>query len=40
LNVVTEIFTGVDQNVLLSVFESWAKRLKWVIKHERRYHTP
>jgi hypothetical protein len=34
LNAITEIFTGVDQEVLLSVFESWVNRHKWVIKHE------
>jgi hypothetical protein len=39
LNAITEIFTGVDQEVLLSVFESWVKRLKWVIKHEEKYYT-
>jgi hypothetical protein len=26
LNAITEIFTGVDQEVLLSAFESWANR--------------
>jgi hydrogenase maturation factor len=34
LNAITEIFTGVDQEVLLCVFESWVNGLKWVIKHE------
>jgi hypothetical protein len=34
LNAITEIFTGVDQEMLPSVFESWVNRLKWVIKHE------
>jgi hypothetical protein len=24
---------------ILSVFESWVSRLKWVIKHERKYDT-
>jgi hypothetical protein len=36
LNAITEIFTGVDQEVLLSVFESSVSRLKWGIKHEGR----
>jgi hypothetical protein len=27
-NVITEIFTGVDQEVLLNVFESWVNQLK------------
>jgi hypothetical protein len=39
LNTITEIVTGVDQEMLLSVFESWTNRLKWVIKHEGRYYT-
>jgi hypothetical protein len=39
LNASTEIFTRVDQEVLLSVFESWVNRLKWVIKHKGKYYT-
>jgi hypothetical protein len=39
LNAITEIFTGADQEVLLSVFESWANRVKWVTKHQRKYCT-
>jgi hypothetical protein len=38
LNAIAEIFTGVDQEVLLCVCESWVNRLKWVIKHEGKYH--
>jgi hypothetical protein len=32
LTAITEIFIGVNQEVLLSVFKSRANRLKWVIK--------
>jgi hypothetical protein len=39
LNATTEIFTGVDQEELPSVFESSVNRLKWVIKHEEEYYT-
>jgi hypothetical protein len=39
LNAITEIFTGVDQEALLSVFESSASRLTWVIKHDGKYYT-
>jgi hypothetical protein len=39
LNAIAEIFTGIDQEVLLSVFESWIYRAKWVIKHEEKYCT-
>jgi hypothetical protein len=39
LNAITEMFTVVDDEVLLSVFESWANRLKLVIKHQGKYHT-
>jgi hypothetical protein len=38
-NATTAIFTGVDQELLLSVFESWANRLKWVITHKWKYYT-
>jgi hypothetical protein len=38
-NATTEISIRVDQKVLLSVFESWVNRLKWVIKHEEKYCT-
>jgi hypothetical protein len=34
LNGIAEIFTGGDENVLLSGVESWINRLKWVIKPE------
>jgi hypothetical protein len=37
--VITEISTGVDQEVLLSVFEFCANLLKWVTKHERKYYV-
>jgi hypothetical protein len=36
LNALTENSTGIDQELLLSVFESW---LKWVTKHEGKYNT-
>jgi hypothetical protein len=36
---ITESFIGVDQEVLLNVFKSWINRLKWMIKHEGKYHT-
>jgi hypothetical protein len=39
LNGITEIFTGIDHEVLLSVFKSWVNRLKRVIKHEEKYDT-
>jgi hypothetical protein len=39
LNTITGIFTGVDQKVLLNVFESWMNRPRWVIKHEWKYDT-
>jgi hypothetical protein len=39
LNPITEIFTGVDQEVLLNVFKSYVNWLKWVIKHEGKYYT-
>jgi hypothetical protein len=39
LNAINKIFTGVDQEVLISIFESWANWLKWVIKHEGKYYT-
>jgi hypothetical protein len=39
LNAITEIFTGVDQEVLPVVFESWVNQLKWVIKHKEQYYT-
>jgi hypothetical protein len=37
LNAITRIFIGVNQEVMLSVFESLANPLKWVIKHEGKY---
>jgi hypothetical protein len=39
LNAVTEIFAGVDQEVLPRVFESWVNRPRWFIKHEWKYYT-
>jgi hypothetical protein len=39
LNTITVIFTGIDHEVLLSVFESWVSRLTWVIRHEEKYYT-
>jgi hypothetical protein len=39
LNVITELFTGIKQEVLLSVFESWVNQRKRVIKHEWKHET-
>jgi hypothetical protein len=39
LNAITEIILRVDQEGLLSVFESWVNRLKCVIKHAGKYFT-
>jgi hypothetical protein len=39
MNAIAEIFNGVDQEVLLSVFEAWGNRLKELIKHEGNYCT-
>jgi hypothetical protein len=39
LNAITEIFTLVDQKVLLSIFESWVNRPKWAVNHNRKYYT-
>jgi hypothetical protein len=39
LNAITEIFTEVDQEALLTVLESWVNPPKWVLKHERKYYT-
>jgi hypothetical protein len=39
LNSISEIFTGIDPEVSLSVFESWVNWLNWVIKHEDKYYT-
>jgi hypothetical protein len=39
LNALIEIVTGVDQEVLLGVFESQANELKPAIKHEGEYDT-
>jgi hypothetical protein len=39
LNVITEILTGIDREMLLIVFESWVNRLKLVMKHERKHYT-
>jgi hypothetical protein len=30
-----EIFNQIDKAMLISVFESWIKRLQWVIEHKR-----
>jgi hypothetical protein len=32
-NAVTAIFNEIHEGVLFAVFESWIKRVKWVIKH-------
>jgi hypothetical protein len=37
LNMITEIATGVDQEVLPGVFESWVNWFNWVIKREGKY---
>jgi hypothetical protein len=39
LNATTTVVTGVDQEMLLSVFESRANRPKMLIKHEGKYYT-
>jgi hypothetical protein len=36
---VTDLFTGINQEVLLSVFESWVNGLKWAVKQEGKYYT-
>jgi hypothetical protein len=36
-NAITEIFTGVDHEVLRSIFESWVNGLKRVVTHEGKY---
>jgi hypothetical protein len=38
-NAIIEILTEVDQELSLSVLESWVNRLKWLIKHEGKYDT-
>jgi hypothetical protein len=39
LNAITEVFTRVDQDMLVSVFEFWANRLRSVIKHKGKHST-
>jgi hypothetical protein len=39
LNVINEIFIGIDQEVLLNVFKSGVNWLAWVIKDEGKYYT-
>jgi hypothetical protein len=39
LNTINEIFIGIDQEVLLSVFESRVNRLNWMIKQEGKHYT-
>jgi hypothetical protein len=39
LSAITDIFTGVNQGVLLNAFEPWVNWLKWVIKHKGKCHT-
>jgi hypothetical protein len=39
VNAITVIFAGVDQEMLLWVFESCAKRLKWVMRYGEKYDT-
>jgi hypothetical protein len=34
---ITHIFSEIGQETLITVFGTWIKRLKWVIKHEREY---
>jgi hypothetical protein len=36
---VLDAMTGVDEEALTSVFESWVGQLKWVIKQEGKYYT-
>jgi hypothetical protein len=31
---ITHIFSEIGQETLITVFETWIKQLKWVIKHE------
>jgi hypothetical protein len=38
LNAVSDTFIGTDHEMLLSVFESWVNRLKWVIKHDGKHY--
>jgi hypothetical protein len=38
IGAIIQIFNEIGQEVLLSVFTSWLKRLKWVIKHEGEYY--
>jgi hypothetical protein len=35
---ITQIFGAIDKEVLLSMFMSWRKRLKWVIQHQVEYY--
>jgi hypothetical protein len=35
LNAVTEMFSGVNQEMVLNVFEFWVNRLNWVIRREK-----
>jgi histone-lysine N-methyltransferase SETMAR len=34
---ITHIFSQIGQETLITVFGTWIKRLKWVIKHEGEY---
>jgi hypothetical protein len=35
---IIEIFNEISDDVLINVFHSWLKRLKWVIRHARKYY--
>jgi hypothetical protein len=39
LNAIIKFFTGIDQEMLLSVSKSWINRIKCVIKHDGKYYT-
>jgi hypothetical protein len=39
LNAITEFFTGVGEQMLFSIFESWVNRLNLVIKHEGKDYS-
>jgi hypothetical protein len=36
-SVITHIFDEIGQETLITVFETWINRLKWVIEHEVEY---
>jgi hypothetical protein len=34
---ISQIFTEISKNMLMSVFEAWIKRLRWVNAHQGEY---